>query len=363
MLVATFGPNTGWVGKTITFENDQFMLEGHGAITAADVMEYDVQGHLVWESDGTRAWVGSKTRTAETPSLDAASAPSGPQAQGRLDKAREQFAKGKYRATVDTLWYVEAEARGGDRQAAEGILELASLLRDKTGGAARRECDALFESADAMLNAETRLRARVGPLAVSFVPAWFLGFHGRPQPTRVRRQEGTLWFASQWIGMGTQDGEPNTAESVPLEVVASVEVSGGRVTKDKGELFGQYALAGVPGLLLMGVSTSRTTVVVHTQSGDAAVFQVEDQDPSAVRGAVTPLLQSAAVRFWDETLGEPQAAATPGFGFASTDDPDRLPNEDALERLTDGLGRLAELHERGALTDEEFAAAKRKLLE
>lgn len=65
----------------------------------------------------------------------------------------------------------------------------------------------------------------------------------------------------------------------------------------------------------MGVSTSRTTVVVHTQSGDAAVFQVEDQDPSAVRSAVTPLLQSAAVRFWDETLGEPQAAATPGFGY------------------------------------------------
>jgi len=62
MLVATFGPSTGWAGKTITFEDDHFVLEGHGPITAHDVMEYDSQGNLVWANDGTRAWVGSQTR-------------------------------------------------------------------------------------------------------------------------------------------------------------------------------------------------------------------------------------------------------------------------------------------------------------
>jgi hypothetical protein len=35
MLVATFGPTTEWVGKTISFENERFLLEGHGAISAA----------------------------------------------------------------------------------------------------------------------------------------------------------------------------------------------------------------------------------------------------------------------------------------------------------------------------------------
>ena len=64
MLIATFGPSTGWAGKTITHEGDVFTLEGHGPITAADVMEYDRQGHLVWTNDGTRAWVGSKVRSA-----------------------------------------------------------------------------------------------------------------------------------------------------------------------------------------------------------------------------------------------------------------------------------------------------------
>ena len=64
MLIATFGPTTGWVGKKITFDDDQFILEGHGPITASDVMQYDHQGHLAWTSDGTRAWVGAKTRSS-----------------------------------------------------------------------------------------------------------------------------------------------------------------------------------------------------------------------------------------------------------------------------------------------------------
>jgi TM2 domain-containing membrane protein YozV len=63
MLIATFGPTTGWVGKTITFENDAFVLQDHGQVSASDVMNYDQQGHLSWATDGTRSWVGSKTQT------------------------------------------------------------------------------------------------------------------------------------------------------------------------------------------------------------------------------------------------------------------------------------------------------------
>lgn len=60
ILIATFNETTGWVGKRITHDDEQFMLEDYGAITAADVMEYDRQGHLAWANDGTRAWVGSR---------------------------------------------------------------------------------------------------------------------------------------------------------------------------------------------------------------------------------------------------------------------------------------------------------------
>lgn len=60
MLVATFGPSTAWAGRTITSDNGSFMLQGHGPVSAADVMEYDRLGHLIWPDEGTRAWVGSR---------------------------------------------------------------------------------------------------------------------------------------------------------------------------------------------------------------------------------------------------------------------------------------------------------------
>ena len=79
MLIATFGPTTAWVGKTITREGDSFILEGHGPITATDVMDYDRRGQLVWASDGVRAWVGSRARSASDSRI--ASSPVLPTAQ------------------------------------------------------------------------------------------------------------------------------------------------------------------------------------------------------------------------------------------------------------------------------------------
>ena len=57
MLIATFGPTTQWVGKTITYDNGLFTLEGHGPIPAQGVLDYDRQGHLAWAYDGLREWV------------------------------------------------------------------------------------------------------------------------------------------------------------------------------------------------------------------------------------------------------------------------------------------------------------------
>jgi len=46
MLIASFGPTTGWAGKTIALEGEVFHLEGHGPITACDVVTYDRGGRL-----------------------------------------------------------------------------------------------------------------------------------------------------------------------------------------------------------------------------------------------------------------------------------------------------------------------------
>jgi hypothetical protein len=62
MLVATFGPTTAWVGKTVTYMDGSFVLEGHGRIGARDLFDYERQGQLVWSMDGVRAWVGAKAQ-------------------------------------------------------------------------------------------------------------------------------------------------------------------------------------------------------------------------------------------------------------------------------------------------------------
>jgi hypothetical protein len=50
MVIATFNESTGWVGKTITYDGQRFVLEGFGPVTAQAVLEYGRQGHLSWAS-------------------------------------------------------------------------------------------------------------------------------------------------------------------------------------------------------------------------------------------------------------------------------------------------------------------------
>jgi hypothetical protein len=60
MLVATFNATTGWAGRQINWQDDRFILDGHGAITAFDLMGYDGQGQLDWVSEEMRSWAGAR---------------------------------------------------------------------------------------------------------------------------------------------------------------------------------------------------------------------------------------------------------------------------------------------------------------
>lgn len=62
MLVATFGPTTGWAGRQITWDGTRFVLAGHGPITAAGLVEYDRLGQLQWTSVEVRDWAFSVAR-------------------------------------------------------------------------------------------------------------------------------------------------------------------------------------------------------------------------------------------------------------------------------------------------------------
>jgi competence protein ComGC len=62
MLVATFGPTTGWEGREIIWDVDRFILVGHGAVPAVGVLDYDRLGQLVWAQPELRAWVAEVNR-------------------------------------------------------------------------------------------------------------------------------------------------------------------------------------------------------------------------------------------------------------------------------------------------------------
>ncbi|MEI6449704.1 MAG: hypothetical protein WCP98_07105 [Actinomycetes bacterium] len=62
MLVAAFGPTTGWAGRQITWDGTRFVLAGHGPITAAGLVEYDRLGQLQWTSSEVREWAFSVAR-------------------------------------------------------------------------------------------------------------------------------------------------------------------------------------------------------------------------------------------------------------------------------------------------------------
>lgn len=67
MIIATFNSGTSWMGKTITFDDRRFMLEGYGEILPAGVMEYDASGLLDWAYDGLREWAASLAPAAPQP--------------------------------------------------------------------------------------------------------------------------------------------------------------------------------------------------------------------------------------------------------------------------------------------------------
>ena len=90
MLVATFGPATGWYGREIIWDVDHFILVGHGAIPAAGVLDYDRLGQLVWARPELHAWVSEVYRweTGGSPAAVFGAASGGAAAGGTRSSGR-----------------------------------------------------------------------------------------------------------------------------------------------------------------------------------------------------------------------------------------------------------------------------------
>ncbi len=137
MVIATFGPTTGWAGRTITYDDGRLILTGHGEILAAHVVDYDRQGHLVWPYGEMRAWVYSLA---------------GP----RADDPRERL-----------LGAIAAATKAGEK--AEAVRQLAEVSDGQDADLVLGLLDdrwATVRSAAADALGQWRVVAAVGPLTV-----------------------------------------------------------------------------------------------------------------------------------------------------------------------------------------------------
>jgi hypothetical protein len=251
----------------------------------------------------------------------------------RLTAAWQQFSEGRARKALDTLQYAMPGAMD-DQILAQGICDLASEIRSTESGRFDGECDELIDRAQQALAAHAD---NADPARVLVGNATFLGGHS----SLGTRRAGQLWVSREHIGLQPVLTAGSTGgAALAMSEVARVVVDGDQVEVSK--VLPVLAF-GVLGLAASG-SRDRTFVMVHTTDGQCATYEVADRNHAQVRAAIATTLAAAGVPLDD---GRADASDAP-------------PGEaDLVSRLT----QLADLHDRGKLTDEEYAAFKAKLMQ
>ncbi len=327
MLVATFGGDTEWAGRTITQEEGRFVLQGFGVISAAQVLEYDAATPLLWSTGGTRAWVRSiahresaKSRPAAAAAWPAAPALAGPAAAAAVPPATPAPSAPPASPRAQECTFPRARYVGG--QPSLGA-PLAGALR-VTAGALELQA------------------AGEGPgLSVAPAEVAWVGLHGAQAP-------GTSGVTVT-AGAGPRPGgEPEGADRTFVVVHL----------RSKG-----YEAFAVDGLAPDAVGERLGPVL------EAAGIRLQGGAPVGRSPSVPDQVQrlaelhAAGALSDEEFRGRVGPAVTPvadaGEGAGGTP---------AAPRMTDAardaaLDRLTELRLSGVITDAELAAMKAKLLE
>jgi hypothetical protein len=148
-----------------------------------------------------------------------------------------------------------------------------------------------------------------------------------------------------------------TIFTIPWEQVTDISVDGPenaskRVTAGRVAMLGVFALAAKK-------KTKSTVILVDTLSGDQAVFETAKALPHEIGPKLTPLANQA--RRYAASRQAPAGGSSPAVAPGSAV-PVSAPNPATTVSVADELAKLADLHTKGILSDEEFAAQKSKLL-
>jgi hypothetical protein len=121
--------------------------------------------------------------------------------------------------------------------------------------------------------------------------------------------------------------------------VAAIEITTEQVAKSK---LGAALLFGVLGGVTAKGSQDRATLIVYLDSGEKGYITIDGQSVASLLGTLEPWMRERGI-----ALGSPQ------------EEPIQTTSPDPAEHLK----KLADLHQSGLLTDEEFAAKRAAIVD
>ncbi|NLE22993.1 MAG: hypothetical protein GX624_09470 [Actinobacteria bacterium] len=235
MLIATFGPTTAWVGKTISYDDGRYTLEDFGEIGASAVVDYDRHGHLVWAYDGLREWVyqtaGEPVQSAAAAQASEAAAtegqgvaPSAAEAQGEGPAPAEAPPAGAEPGSAEAHAAAEVTAQTLNVEAS-GAVDAQSPAAGPAAGEQEPAVEAVAAAAPAPATAPTAGPA--GPTAGPVEPAAAQPTGGEPGRGASRRGWfilGGVVIVALIIGVLVTDGRWRDGLGVAFTLVAALAV-------------------------------------------------------------------------------------------------------------------------------------------
>ena len=170
---------------------------------------------------------------------------------------------------------------------------------------------------------------------VTFTKAVYLG----GLPGDKGGYKGNLFASDEALGMGQFTGPKKS--SVRWDEMVGISFDSGTAAKSRA---GKALLVGVFALAAKNTQ-KEATITVTRKDGNVAIYQVPGVSGGQVRAKLQPFLIEHGVTCTDDS---PLSAPAPA-----------ITEPDPAEQLK----KLADLHDSGLLTDEEFAAKRATIVE
>ena len=178
---------------------------------------------------------------------------------------------------------------------------------------------------------------------ISFLSAAYLG----GLPGASAKKKGNLIFTDDRVGLGIYNPKHCV---IMLLAIESIDIGGREVATSK---FGSEVLFGLAGALGARGERDETWLTIRTSDGSTVFFLIDGKAPIEVAGMLSS---------WMTQHGIPSyAAAQQSELVGALTSAGGVPPHGDLG-LADELGKLAKLRDQGALSDDEFALAKTRLL-